>query len=71
MEQTEASEEPILPPSSAPIFTPSSGSPDRGASYIKNPGQVCYERVLPAESHYYKPPPAPVCTGRLLTVVAS
>ena len=30
---------------------------------ISHPGQVCYERVLPSEAHYYKPPPPPQCTG--------
>jgi hypothetical protein len=32
------------------------------ANYLSDPGQVCYERVLPSEAHYYKTPPPPKCT---------
>ena len=32
-------------------------------SCISHPGQVCYERVLPSESHYYKPRPPPKKTS--------
>lgn len=34
-----------------------------GKKYVSDPGQVCYERVLPSEAHYYKTPEPPVCTG--------
>ncbi|XP_064399570.1 zinc metalloproteinase nas-14-like [Halichondria panicea] len=54
-------EDPILPPSSAPIL-PSQSSKATSSSAISHPGQVCYERVLPSESHFYKPPPPPVRT---------
>ena len=65
--ETETLLDPILPPSSAPLLPSSSASSeltDLGVSYIQHPGQVCYERVLPSEAHYYKPPPPPVCTGK-------
>jgi len=57
MEPRESHEsDPILSPSSAPIVAAKS-------SPVSCPGQVCYERVLPSEAHYYQPPPPPACTG--------
>ena len=53
-------DDPILSPSSAPILT---GGAKKEKNFITDPGQVCFERVLPSESHYYKTPPPPVCTG--------
>lgn len=48
----------IIPPSSAPI-----PQPEQRENYITDLGQVCYERVLPSEAHFYKPYKAPQCTG--------
>jgi len=44
------------------LIMSSSGQQKAPDNYISNPGQVCYERVLPSEAHYYKPPPPPQCT---------
>ena len=64
----------VIPPSSSPFpaGVPSSASGGRQPSEevdearlpITEVGQICYERVIPSESHYYKVPEPPVCTGK-------
>ena len=68
----------VIPPSSAPIpHGPRSNQ--RGSSDdevgggeverlpITEAGQICYERVLPSQAHYYKVPKAPKNTGKAET----
>jgi len=31
---------------------------------ISDPGQICFERVLPSQDHFYKLPAPPKCTGK-------
>lgn len=69
----------IIPPSSAPIphdqpsNQPGNSDDDEedGGEVERLPiteaGQICYERVLPSQAHYYKVPPAPQNTGKIET----
>ena len=52
----------IIPPSSAPL--PADREAENNSLPIASPGQICYERVLPAQDHYYKIPKPPKCTGK-------
>lgn len=53
----------IIPPSSAPIAVSQDSASNEETIPINEPGQVCYERVLPSQDHYYKIPDPPKCTG--------
>ena len=62
----------VIPPSSAPLPSdpPTNGevSDEEGEGEklpITESGQVCYERVLPSQAHYYKVPSPPECTGKV------
>lgn len=64
----------VIPPSSAPVppnqppSQPPAGSgdgPGPDTLPISDLGQVCYERVLPSQAHYYKVPEPPKGTGEI------
>lgn len=62
----------VISPSSAPI-PPSKAAEDSDdggkeeeteRQPITEGGQICFERVLPSQAHYYKVPSAPKNTGK-------
>lgn len=67
----------VIPPSSAPIVhdPPShsaGGSDDEEVGEtlpITDGGQICFERVLPSQAHYYKVPSPPKTTGKVILLV--
>ena len=64
----------VIPPSSAPIPArpteeeEADGSPE--CLPITDVGQICYERVIPSQAHFYKVPEPPKCTGNECRAVA-
>ena len=66
----------VIPPSSSPIYVEGSQGGEgtdhappeelegRERLPITNEGQICYERVIPSQAHYYKLPDPPACTGK-------
>lgn len=65
----------VIPPSSAPIMQHLQGDSDEDVRVIAEEeeerlpitegGQICFERVLPSQAHYYKLPSPPKCTGKV------